>query len=156
MLLDAASHVSTSPLNLSVVTPDFLTLSFYKLFGFPTGLGALLVRRDSAGILRKPYYGGGTVKATDSWTAFHVAKDEVHDRQVGVALVLLKCVLFNVYRLEDGTIPFLEVLALRHGFATLSRLGRSMEYIQQHTFNLARWVFCHMTYLISPSCFASL
>ena len=85
VVLDAASFASTSPLDLSLATPHFVTLSFYKLFGFPTGLGALLVRQDSAGILKKPYYGGGTVKATDSWTTFHVAKDDVHDRQVGVA-----------------------------------------------------------------------
>ena len=37
--LDAASLVSTSPLDLTTVRPDFLTLSFYKIFGFPTGLG---------------------------------------------------------------------------------------------------------------------
>ncbi len=86
VVLDAASYASTSPLDLSVATPHFLTLSFYKLFGFPTGLGALLVRQDAAGILGKPYYGGGTVKATDSWTAFHVPKDKVYDRQVGVVL----------------------------------------------------------------------
>ena len=37
--LDAASLVSTSGLDLDVVKPDFVTLSFYKMFGFPTGLG---------------------------------------------------------------------------------------------------------------------
>lgn len=38
-VLDAASLVSTSPLDLSVVKPDFVTISFYKMFGIPTGLG---------------------------------------------------------------------------------------------------------------------
>ena len=37
--LDAASFVSTSPLDMTVVKPDFLALSFYKIFGYPTGLG---------------------------------------------------------------------------------------------------------------------
>jgi molybdenum cofactor sulfurtransferase len=39
VLLDAAAFVSTTPLNLDVYNPDFVTLSFYKMFGFPTGLG---------------------------------------------------------------------------------------------------------------------
>jgi len=38
-VLDAASLVSTSPLDLSTCKPDFVTISFYKMFGFPTGLG---------------------------------------------------------------------------------------------------------------------
>jgi hypothetical protein len=37
-------------------------LSFYKIFGYPTGLGALLVRRASMPLLAgKLYFGGGTV-----------------------------------------------------------------------------------------------
>ena len=40
--LDAASFVSTSHLDLSQVKPDFVTLSFYKIFGFPTGLGKVV------------------------------------------------------------------------------------------------------------------
>lgn len=38
-VLDAASLVSTSPLDLSSVKPDFVTISFYKMFGIPSGLG---------------------------------------------------------------------------------------------------------------------
>ena len=44
------------------------------------------------------------------------------------------------FRFEDGTMPFLEILSLRHGFAALNRLGRSMESIQLHTFTLAKSV----------------
>ena len=39
VLLDAASYMTTACLDLSKYTPDFVTLSFYKIFGFPTGLG---------------------------------------------------------------------------------------------------------------------
>jgi molybdenum cofactor sulfurtransferase len=39
-LLDAAAYVSTARLNLHKLQPDFVELSFYKMFGFPTGLGA--------------------------------------------------------------------------------------------------------------------
>lgn len=80
VVLDAASFVSTSLLDLSTCPPHFVTLSFYKMFGFPTGLGALLVRKDCTELLSKHYYGGGTVKATDSWNMFHVLKDQLHDR----------------------------------------------------------------------------
>lgn len=44
VLLDAAAFVPTQPLDLSVYPADFVSISFYKMLGFPTGLGALLVR----------------------------------------------------------------------------------------------------------------
>ena len=47
VLLDAAAWVATSPLDLSQVPADFVALSFYKMFGLPTGLGALVVRREA-------------------------------------------------------------------------------------------------------------
>ena len=60
VLLDAAKHVSTSPLRLDGEhRPDFVTLSFYKMFGYPTGLGALLIRRESAACLEKKTFAGG-------------------------------------------------------------------------------------------------
>ena len=39
VLLDAACLVGTSTLDLRCYKPDFVTLSFYKMFGYPTGLG---------------------------------------------------------------------------------------------------------------------
>jgi selenocysteine lyase/cysteine desulfurase len=53
VLVDAAAYVPTQPLDLSQVRPDFVGLSFYKMFGYPTGLGALLVRVDAAEVLNK-------------------------------------------------------------------------------------------------------
>jgi molybdenum cofactor sulfurtransferase len=44
VVLDAAAFVCHSRLDLSEYPADFVTLSFYKMFGFPTGLGALIVR----------------------------------------------------------------------------------------------------------------
>ena len=37
VVLDAAAYAPTHGLDLSRVKPDFVPLSFYKLFGFPTG-----------------------------------------------------------------------------------------------------------------------
>ncbi len=45
MILDGAAFVPTSRLDLSAWTPDFVAISFYKMFGYPTGIGALLARR---------------------------------------------------------------------------------------------------------------
>uniref|UniRef100_A0A8C4NFF3 Molybdenum cofactor sulfurase n=1 Tax=Eptatretus burgeri TaxID=7764 RepID=A0A8C4NFF3_EPTBU len=63
VLLDAASFVGTSPLDLAQYPADLVTISFYKIFGFPTGLGALLVRQPCWSLLQKAYFGGGTVAA---------------------------------------------------------------------------------------------
>lgn len=41
-------------------------LSYYKIFGYPTGLGALLIRRDVVPVLRKRFFGGGTVEVSVS------------------------------------------------------------------------------------------
>ena len=46
VLLDAAALVGTSALDLRDVPADYVALSFYKMFGLPTGLGALLVRQE--------------------------------------------------------------------------------------------------------------
>ncbi len=48
VLLDCAAFVPTSRLDLSVWKPDFVAVSFYKMFGYPTGLGALIARRRDA------------------------------------------------------------------------------------------------------------
>ncbi|MFW8423601.1 aminotransferase class V-fold PLP-dependent enzyme, partial [Klebsiella pneumoniae] len=61
ILLDAASFVGSSYLDLSKYKPDFICVSFYKMFGFPTGVGALIVSKRGQQVLRKQYYGGGTV-----------------------------------------------------------------------------------------------
>ena len=41
--------------------PDFVVLSFYKIFGYPTGVGALLARPRALGKLRRPWFAGGTI-----------------------------------------------------------------------------------------------
>ncbi|KAL3771912.1 LOW QUALITY PROTEIN: hypothetical protein ACHAW5_008025 [Stephanodiscus triporus] len=48
ILLDTAKAAATSPVDLPTLASgrvDFVAVSFYKLFGSPTGLGALFVRR---------------------------------------------------------------------------------------------------------------
>ena len=52
VLLDAASFISTNPLDLQDIEADFVTISFYKIFGYPTGLGALVVKNSSLKYLK--------------------------------------------------------------------------------------------------------
>lgn len=47
VLLDAAAFVPANVLDLSTSKPDFVTISFYKMFGYPTGIGALLLRHKA-------------------------------------------------------------------------------------------------------------
>ena len=61
VLLDAAAFVPTNPLDLDRWKPDFVALSFYKMFGYPTGVGALLARRTALEQLHRPWFAGGTI-----------------------------------------------------------------------------------------------
>ena len=75
VLLDAAAFVPTNSLDLSKYKPDFVTMSFYKLFGYPTGVGALLIRNKNLDVMNKLYWGGGTVSMAsdkDHYCVFHV------------------------------------------------------------------------------------
>lgn len=83
ILLDAAAYISTNKLDLSKVQPDFVCFSFYKLFGFPTGLGALLIKNSSENVLsQKKYFGGGTVDFVLSSEHFHVNRKTIYERFV--------------------------------------------------------------------------
>ncbi|XP_041100886.1 molybdenum cofactor sulfurase isoform X2 [Polyodon spathula] len=123
VLLDAACFVGCSPLDLQAYPADFVPISFYKIFGFPTGLGALLVRNDSSSMMRKNYFGGGTAAAYLVGEHFFVPKMSISSR------------------FEDGTIPFLDIIALNHGFNALERLTKGMKNIRLHTFGLARYTY---------------
>ncbi len=61
VLLDAAAYVPTSQLDLSAIKPDFVSVSFYKIFGYSTGIGCLLIRNKVYPKLVKPWFAGGTV-----------------------------------------------------------------------------------------------
>lgn len=79
--LDAASFVATNYLDLRRWQPDFVCVSFYKMFGYPTGLGALIVSRRGEQALRKKYYGGGTVKISlSNASGWHCKRDALHER----------------------------------------------------------------------------
>jgi len=41
------------------------------MFGYPTGVGALIARRDSLARLRRPWFAGGTVEYVSVQTGSH-------------------------------------------------------------------------------------
>ena len=62
VLLDAAALVPSTSFSLSDYPAiDAIAVSFYKMFGFPTGIGALVVRKKFLGRLKRPWFAGGTV-----------------------------------------------------------------------------------------------
>ena len=125
--LDAAKLAATSALDLSFSShpelkafrPHFVTVSFYKMFGYPTGLGALLIRRDVEPMLRKSYYGGGTLAAAAADSMFEARKADMHDY------------------MEDGTPNFYAIAALPRCFEFIQSIG-GMETIQERTFQLTK------------------
>ena len=115
VLLDAAAFVPTNRLDLSKHHPDFVCLSFYKMFGWPTGVGALIARREALAKLERPWFSGGTIVA-----AF--VQREYYQSAVGAA------------EFEDGTVNFLNLPAIEIGLAFLARIG--MEQIHEHVHEL--------------------
>ncbi len=115
VLLDAAAFVPTNQLDLAVHKPDFICLSFYKMFGFPTGVGALIVRREAMQRLHRPWFAGGTVR-------FVSAQNRVHLMQLtGEAF-------------EDGTVNYISIAGVTAGLDFLTRVG--IERIHQHVTDL--------------------
>jgi molybdenum cofactor sulfurtransferase len=104
VLLDAAAFVPTNRLDLSRWHPDFVCLSFYKLFGWPTGVGALIARREALARLERPWFSGGTIVA-----AF--VQREWYESAPGAA------------HFEDGTVNFLNLPAIEIGLRYLDRIG---------------------------------
>ena len=125
--LDAAAFLPTNPLDLSQIHPDFVALSFYKIFGWPTGLGALVMRTEAADVLQKLYWGGGTVSlATAGGSDFHVPKCRPSER------------------FEDGTVAFLDIMAISHGFDALDRVG-GPAVVSRHVAALAHYAYERMS-----------
>jgi MOSC N-terminal beta barrel domain/Aminotransferase class-V len=79
VLLDAAKAAQAEPPDLARHPAHFVALSFYKIFGYPTGIGALLVRSDCLHLLQPRTLGGGTLESTlpCTWPSLPVARQGV-------------------------------------------------------------------------------
>lgn len=61
VLLDTAAFAPTYRLDLSMTKPDFAVVSWYKIFGLPSGVGSWIVRRSAEKHLRRVFWGGSSV-----------------------------------------------------------------------------------------------
>jgi molybdenum cofactor sulfurtransferase len=71
----------------------------------PNVVTSFLTRADSIGTLKKKYFGGGTVATTLSGENYKVFRENISAK------------------FEDGTIDYLNIIALRKGLETISALG---------------------------------
>jgi selenocysteine lyase/cysteine desulfurase len=120
VLLDAAAFAPTNRLDLAAVKPDFVPLSFYKMFGYPTGIGALVYRHEALRVLKRPWFAGGTI------TMASVQGADWHRLAEGHA------------GFEDGTVDFLGLPAVSIGLDHLAAIG--VDVIHERVMALTGWV----------------
>jgi selenocysteine lyase/cysteine desulfurase len=126
VLLDAAAFVPTSRLDLSLVKPDFVSISFYKMFGYPTGIGALIARKPALAKLHRPWFAGGTI------TVASVQGDKYYMADGASAF-------------EDGTIDYLNIPAVEIGLKHLEAIG--YDVIGERVRSLTGWLLDNLTSL---------
>ena len=119
MLLDAAAFAPANRLDLSRWHPDFVDISFYKIFGYPTGIGCLLARKTAVPKLRRPWYAGGTI-------TFSSVVAEAHYLTPGPA------------SFEDGTVNYLSLPAVELGLRRIDSIG--IETIHTRVMCLTGWL----------------
>ena len=119
VLLDAAAFVPTNQLDLSRWHPDFVTLSFYKIFGHPTGVGALIARRTALARLRRPWFAGGTITVASVGADRHVLAR-------------------NESAFEDGTPNFGNLAAVEIGLDFVEEIG--IGTIHTRAYRLTEWL----------------
>ncbi len=123
VLLDAAAFLPTNRLNLSVVKPDFVSMSFYKMFGYPTGIGMLLIHKRVFDKLHRPWFAGGTVNfASVQGQGHYLAKDEA--------------------AFEDGTVDYLNIPAVKLGLKHLESIG--IDVIGERVRCLTGWLLSQL------------
>ncbi|KAI0343615.1 PLP-dependent transferase [Trametopsis cervina] len=101
-LLDAAALAPTSVISLTDVSVDAMAISFYKMFGFPTGVGALIAKKSFLEKLQRPWFAGGTVDVVQAPGTIHTLAHDLHEQ------------------FEDGTINYLNLPAITDGLRFLS------------------------------------
>ena len=119
VLLDAAAFTATNRLDLSQWKPDFVVQSFYKIFGYPTGIGCLIARKTALAKLRRPWFSGGTI------TVASVQGDRYYLAEGPSAF-------------EDGTLDFLAMPAIEIGLAHIEAIG--IETIHQRVKTLTGYL----------------
>lgn len=126
VLVDCAAFTPTNQLDLSRWRADYVTLSFYKIFGYPTGIGALIARRTALRKLNRPWFAGGTITIAS-------VQGDGHFLAEGEA------------GFEDGTINYLNVPAVEIGLRHIAAVG--MACIHTRVECLTSWLLDDLTAL---------
>ena len=126
VLLDAAAYVSTNPLDLSQWKPDFVAISFYKMFGYPSGVGCLLMRRQMLSKIKRPWFAGGTIQIAS-------VQGDGHYLVEGPAAF------------EDGTVDYLNLPAVEDGLRHIANVG--IDVIHERVHCLTGWLLDNLNQL---------
>jgi molybdenum cofactor sulfurtransferase len=152
ILLDVAKATATSPVDIpNACAPDYAVASFYKMFGYPTGLGILIMKKQpktkGSAVSEEPltnsseellvnrnhsprhYFGGGSVDVVLPHKDFVVARNAQHIKNGSGQYV-------NLGVTVHGTEHFRGIIQLMHGFKELDDLG-GMKNIFSHATCLA-------------------
>ncbi len=124
VLLDAAAFAPTNLLDLRLVKPDFVPLSFYKMFGYPTGIGALIAHKGALAKLHRPWFAGGTI------TVVSVQGDKFYMADGHTAF-------------EDGTPDYLNIPAVEIGLKHLESIG--YDVIHERVMCLTGWLLDNLS-----------
>ncbi|MGV8083761.1 MAG: aminotransferase class V-fold PLP-dependent enzyme [Coriobacteriia bacterium] len=111
VLCDCATFVPTNSLDLSSAKADYVPVSFYKMFGYPTGVGALIARHEALAKLERPWFSGGTivmVSVQNGW----FRREQGH------------------IAFEDGTIDYTNLPAVSFGIEYLERIGVDLIHVR--------------------------
>lgn len=126
VLVDCAAFAPTNRLDLSRWQPDFVPLSFYKIFGYPTGVGCLIARKSKLAKLRRPWFAGGTITiASVQGDGHYMAEGEA--------------------AFEDGTINYLNLPAIEIGLKHIANIG--VDVIHERLTCLTGWLLEKLTAL---------
>lgn len=123
VLLDAAAYVPSNQLDLSRWKPDYVPISFYKMFGYPTGIGALIARRQALYKLSRCWFAGGTTSVAS------VRGNKYYPAEAPAAF-------------EDGTLDYLNIPAVAIGLDHIQSITYPM--IHERIQCLTGWLLDRM------------
>ncbi len=130
VLVDAAAFVPTNRLDLSTCQPDYVALSFYKMFGYPTGVGALIARKEALNKLHRPWFSGGTISVASVQADGHFMSS-------------------GSEAFEDGTLDYLNIPAVEFGLDLMESIGVSV--IHERVRCLSGWLLAELLALHHPN-----
>ena len=123
VILDAAAYLPTHRLDLGRWHPDFVPVSWYKILGYPTGIGSLIVRREALARLRRPWFAGGTIGLVSVAMPSHT----LAPAETGF---------------EDGTLNYLGLPAIEIGLRHIAAVG--IDTIGERVTSLTRWLLAEL------------